>query len=70
MASGVNPQAKGMAYGLQELVVYDFDNNLSEMLRKSNNRDAVIEPFLWNDLRLVPEHCFGTAGVQGPVEYE
>ncbi len=37
MASGVNPRAKGMAYGLQELVVYDFDNNLSEMLLESNN---------------------------------
>ncbi|AXY76963.1 T9SS C-terminal target domain-containing protein [Paraflavitalea soli] len=37
IASGVNPRAKGMAYGYQDLVVYDFDNNLSEMLLESNN---------------------------------
>jgi hypothetical protein len=37
MASGVNPLAKGMSFGLQELVVYDFDNNGSEMLAESGN---------------------------------
>lgn len=37
IASGVNPRAKGMAFGLQELVVYDFNNNLSEMLQESSN---------------------------------
>jgi len=36
IAAGVNPRAKGMAYGFQDLVVYDFDNNLSEMLTESN----------------------------------
>lgn len=36
IASGVNPLAKGMAFGLQDLVVYDFNSNLSEMLTESN----------------------------------
>lgn len=35
IAAGVNPQAKGMAFGLQELVVYDFNGNLSEMQNES-----------------------------------
>ena len=35
MAAGVNPQAKGMAFGLQELIVYDFNGNLSEMQNES-----------------------------------
>lgn len=36
IASGVNPLAKGMAFGLQDLIVYDFNNNLSEMLTESS----------------------------------
>ncbi|MET0393198.1 MAG: S8 family serine peptidase, partial [Chitinophagaceae bacterium] len=37
MASGVNPLAKGMSYGLQELVAYDFNGHLSEMLGEAPN---------------------------------
>jgi hypothetical protein len=35
IAAGVNPLAKGMAFGFQDLVVYDFNSNLSEMLTES-----------------------------------
>ena len=31
MATGVNPAAKGMAYKMQSMKTYDFDNHLSEM---------------------------------------
>ncbi len=31
IASGVNPLAKGMAFGLQQLLTYDFNNHISEM---------------------------------------
>lgn len=37
IASGVNPLAKGMSYGLQRLIAYDFNNHLSEMLTESPN---------------------------------
>lgn len=37
IASGVNPVAKGMAFGLQRLITYDFNNYLSEMLSESPN---------------------------------
>lgn len=37
MASGVNPFAKGMSFGLQRLLAYDFSNHLSEMLNESPN---------------------------------
>ncbi len=37
VASGVNPQAKGMSYGQQELVAYDFGNHLSEMMLEAPN---------------------------------
>lgn len=37
MASGVNPLAKGMSFGLQRLIAYDFDNHLSEILNESPN---------------------------------
>lgn len=37
MASGVNPIARGMAYGIQELIAYDFNNHLSEMLGEGAN---------------------------------
>lgn len=35
IASGVNPLAKGMSYGQQELLAYDFNNDNSEMLSAS-----------------------------------
>lgn len=37
IASGVNPLAKGMSFGQQELVAYDFDNHISEMLNEADN---------------------------------
>lgn len=37
IASGVNPLAKGMSYGQQELVAYDFSNDASEMLSEAPN---------------------------------
>lgn len=37
MASGVNPVAKGMSYGLQELIAYDFSNDNSEMADEAAN---------------------------------
>src|SRR5882724_613863 len=37
IASGVNPAAKGMAFGAQQLLAYDFNNHLSEMLGESPN---------------------------------
>lgn len=35
MATGVNPLAKGMAYKMQAMNAYDFNNHLSEMLTAS-----------------------------------
>lgn len=32
MAKGINPLAKGMVYDLQELIAYDFNDHMSEML--------------------------------------
>jgi hypothetical protein len=37
MASGVNPAAKGMAFGLQGMFAYDFNNDLSEMTAEAAN---------------------------------
>lgn len=37
IASGVNPVAKGMSFGQQRLIAYDFDDHLSEMLTESPN---------------------------------
>lgn len=37
MAAGTKPEAKGMAFDLQELVVYDFTSNGSEMMTESAN---------------------------------
>ncbi|MES2372440.1 MAG: S8 family serine peptidase [Bacteroidota bacterium] len=37
MASGVNPAAKGMAFGLQGLVAYDFTNDDSEQTAEAGN---------------------------------
>jgi hypothetical protein len=37
IAAGVNPVAKGMAYGAQLLQCYDFDNDESEMMKAAAN---------------------------------
>jgi hypothetical protein len=37
IASGVNPLAKGMAFGMQELLAYDFSNDVSEMFGEASN---------------------------------
>jgi hypothetical protein len=48
MAAGVNPLAKGMSFGLKELIVYDFANNNSEIFNESANN------------MLVSNHSYGT----------
>ncbi|RZK47149.1 MAG: peptidase S8, partial [Pedobacter sp.] len=45
--SGVNPIAKGMAYGAQQLLAYDFSNHVSEMLSEAPNL-------------LISNHSYGT----------
>ena len=47
LASGVNPGAKGMSFGAQQLIAYDFNNHLSEMSAESPNL-------------LVSNHSYGT----------
>ncbi|MEJ8842434.1 S8 family serine peptidase [Lacibacter sp. H375] len=47
IASGVNPYAKGMSFGLQRLLAYDFNSHLSEMLNESPNL-------------LISNHSYGT----------
>lgn len=37
IASGVNPSAKGMAYGAQGMVAYDYTNDLSEIASEAGN---------------------------------
>ncbi len=37
IATGVNPLAKGMAYGLQGMLAYDFNNDISEMMTEAPN---------------------------------
>lgn len=37
IASGVNPLAKGMAFGMQGIVAYDFNNDVSEMFGEASN---------------------------------
>lgn len=37
IAAGVNAQAKGMSYGQQELVAYDFSNHISEIMNEAPN---------------------------------
>ena len=37
IAAGVNPIAKGMSFGAQELQAYDFNNDVAEMLTASTN---------------------------------
>jgi hypothetical protein len=47
IASGVNPQAKGMAFGAPQLIAYDFNNQFSEMAAESPNL-------------LISNHSYGT----------
>jgi hypothetical protein len=47
VASGVNPVVKGMSFGAQQLIAYDFTNHLSEMLAEASNL-------------LVSNHSYGT----------
>jgi Subtilase family/GEVED domain/Secretion system C-terminal sorting domain/Ig-like domain CHU_C associated len=56
IASGVNPLAKGMSFGAQQLLTYDFDNDESEMaaaaakgLLISNHSYADIAGWNFND---------------------
>jgi hypothetical protein len=37
IARGINPNAKGMAFGVEELNSYDFNSHLSEMMNASSN---------------------------------
>lgn len=37
MASGVNPSAKGMAFGVQGIVAYDFNSDLTEIASEAPN---------------------------------
>ena len=37
MASGVNPSAKGMAYGAQGIIAYDFNGDIAEIFTESPN---------------------------------
>ena len=37
IASGIVPEAKGMSFGQQQLVVYDFSNDASEMMNEAPN---------------------------------
>ncbi len=47
IASGVNPSAKGMSFGAQQLIAYDFINHLTEMFAESPNL-------------LISNHSYGT----------
>jgi hypothetical protein len=47
IASGVNPIAKGMAYGALGLIAYDFFNHVSEMFTEAGNL-------------LISNHSYGT----------
>ncbi len=37
MATGINPAARGMAFGLQQLIAYDFSSDVSEMFGEAAN---------------------------------
>jgi len=47
IASGVNPAAKGMSFGAQQLLAYDFDDHITEMLTEAPNL-------------LISNHSYGT----------
>ncbi len=55
MASGVNPAAKGMAFGLQGIIAYEFTNDAAEMaseaagLLVSNHSYSIIAGWNFND---------------------
>lgn len=42
IAAGVNPLAKGMAFGAQELQAYDFNNHLSELASAASTYNLLI----------------------------
>lgn len=42
IASGVNPAAKGMAFGLQGLVAYDFNSDQAEMANEAANNNLLV----------------------------
>src|SRR5579872_5115164 len=42
IAAGINPVAKGMAYGAQLLQTYDFDNDQSEMASAAGGANGII----------------------------
>ena len=42
IAAGINPVAKGMAYGAQLLQTYDFDNDQSEMASAAGGTNGII----------------------------
>lgn len=47
IALGINPVARGMAYGAQQLIAYDFNNHISEIATES-------------DSLLLSNHSYGT----------
>lgn len=55
MASGINPNAKGMSFGLKGIIAYDFKNDISEMsseaagLLVSNHSYSIISGWNYND---------------------
>ncbi|SDX13643.1 Por secretion system C-terminal sorting domain-containing protein [Hydrobacter penzbergensis] len=57
MASGVNPYAKGMSFGLKSIIAYDFKNDISEMaleapgLLISNHSYSIIAGWNYNDTK-------------------
>ncbi len=51
IATGVNPIAKGMAFGAQNLIAYDYNNDISEMFSQANNL-LLSKPLVRNTGRL------------------
>jgi len=55
IASGVNPLAKGMSFGQQELIAYDYSGHISEMMNEapnllvSNHSYGAIAGWYYND---------------------
>lgn len=55
IGKGVNANAKGMAFGAEELITYDFGNHLSEMTQEagnlllSNHSYGIIAGWNWNE---------------------
>src|SRR5207245_2788923 len=42
IAAGVNPLAKGMAFGQQQLLVYDFNNDEAEMMAAASAANNIL----------------------------